>query len=94
MVTMVYKTLKTRAPGYLHSRLDTAPHPIRTRQSSTGGIRQDGSYRYRSNLKHDSMRYRGTLDYNRIPVDIRTSTSLPVFKGKLKQWINANVDLV
>ena len=93
-VTMVFKTLKTRTPSYLHGRLNTAPHPIRTRQSSTGGIRQDASYRYRSNLKYDSMKYRGTLDYNRVPVDIRTSTSLAVFKRKLKQWIKANIDLV
>ena len=34
------------------------------------------------------------LDYNRIPVDIRTSTSLAVFKRRLKQWIKANIEFV
>ena len=93
-VKMVFKTLKTESPCYLHDRLTPTPHPISTRQSTTGGIRQDESYRCRSTIKSDSMRYRGTMDYNRLPADIRTCSSLATFKRKLKQWVRVNVDLV
>ena len=91
---MVFKTLKTETPSYLHSRLNTTPHTIGTRQSTTGGIRQDESYRWRSSIKCNSMRYRATIDYNRIPVEIRTCESLVTFKNKLKQWVKENVDIV
>ena len=93
-VIMIYKTLRTESPCYLHSRLCTSPHPFRTRQSSMGNIRLDESYRCRSSLKSNSMRYRGTVDYNRIPVDIRSSPTLNTFKKKLRQWVKDNIDLV
>ena len=44
-VIMVYKTLKSGQPRYLHGRLNTIPHPFRTRQNSTGSIRQDETLR-------------------------------------------------
>ena len=47
-VTMVYKTLKSCTPTYLHNRLTTSTHTLGTRQSSTGQIRQDETYRFRS----------------------------------------------
>ena len=40
------------------------------------------------------MQYRGTVDYNRIPVDIRTFPTLATFKKKLRQWVKYNIDLV
>ena len=91
---MVFKTLKTATPSYLNGRLSTTPHSIGTRQSTTGGIRQEETYRWRSSTKCGSMRYRGTIDYNRIPVEIRTCTSLVTFKKKLKLWVKDNVDIV
>ena len=33
-VKMVFKTLKTESPRYLHDRLNPTPHSIRTRQST------------------------------------------------------------
>ena len=92
-VTMVYKTLRSRSPAYLHSRLSSAPHPFRTRQSSTGSIRQDETFRCKSNLPSDSMRYRGTAEYNRIPPDIRAIPTLATFKTKLRQWVKSNIGL-
>ena len=93
-VTMVYKTLKSGHPRYLHGKLNTIPHPFRTRQSLTGSIRQDESFRCNSSLKSESMRCRGAIEYNRIPADIRNSPSLETLKKKLRQWVKINVDLV
>ena len=67
---------------------------FRTRQSSTGRIRQDETFRCNISLKSDSMRYRGAKEYNRIPADIINSPSLETFKKKLRQWVKMNVDLV
>ena len=93
-VEMVYKTLRSGYPRYLYGRLNPSPHPFRTRQSSTGRIRQDETFRCNISLKSDSMRYRGAKEYNRIPADIINSPSLETFKKKLRQWVKMNVDLV
>ena len=91
-VTMIHKILKAGSPSYLYSRLSSV-HPYRTRQGSSGSIRQDESYRTSSSLPRNSFRYRGALDYNRIPANIRSTSSLPTFKVKLRQWVKQNVSL-
>ena len=93
-VIMVYKTLKSGQPRYLHGRLNTTPHPFRTRQSCTGSIRQDESFRCNISLKSDSMRCRGAMAYNRIPADIRNFPSIESFEEKVRKWVKLNVNLV
>ena len=91
-VTMVYKILKTGSPTFLYNRLSTV-HPFRTRQSSTGSIRQDETFRSKSSLPRDSFRYRGAHDYNRIPPSIRSIPNLTSFKIKLRQWVKQNIGM-
>ena len=92
-VIMIFKTLRTESPWYLHSKLSPAPHPFRARQSTMGNIRLDESHRCKSSLKSSSLRCRGAVDYNRIPVEIRASPTLATFKKKLRQWVKDNIDL-
>ena len=91
-VTMVYQTLKTGSPTYLNSRLST-DHPYRTRQFSSGSIRQDESFKCQSSLPSASLRYRGSIEYNRIPPDIRAAPNISTFKRKLRQWVKSNISL-
>jgi hypothetical protein len=35
----------------------------------------------------------GTLDYRRLPADVRAATSIEVFKYKLKKWVKSNISV-
>ena len=89
---MVHKTFQTRKPYYLHERL-SIEHSYRTRQETSGCIRQDQSFRYKSDIPRKSFRCRGASYYNSIPADIRTSMNMSTFKSKLKKWTRLNISL-
>ena len=67
--------------------------PYRTRQATTGAIRFSEEFFSRKALNHSSFRYRATVEYNRIPGRIRETSTMQVFKTKLKSWIKANIPL-
>ena len=58
-VTMIHKVMKTGTPTYMFNRL-SAVHSYRTRQSSTGSIRQDETFRTSSTLPRTSFRSRSS----------------------------------
>ena len=90
---LVHKTLLSSKPHYLHDRLSSDNnHMYRTRQHSTGGIRMDQTYRYKSDLPQKSFRYRGAHNYNTIPAVIRTTRNMATFKTKLKRWLKMNTN--
>ena len=88
---MVHKTVSSSKPYYMNSRL-SSDFSYRTRQHSTGSIRLDQTYRYKSELPKCSFRYRGAHDYNAIPPDIRSSRNMNTFKPKLKRWVKMNIN--
>ena len=89
-IIMVHKTIMTRKPVFISSRLST-DHSYRTRQDSSGCVRLDQTFRSRNDLPMKSFRYRGNHDYNSIPAELRSTASMEVFKKKLKMWIKMNV---
>ena len=89
---MVHKTVLARKPYYMHGRLNIE-HAYRTRQHTTGCIRFDQSYNYKSDLPRNSFRCRGTTYYNAIPADIRAAMTMSTFKSRLKKWVRKNVSI-
>ena len=87
---MVHKTLLTRKPYYLHSKLNME-YSYRTRQHTGGCVRQDNTFR--GDLPRNSFRCRGVNSYNSIPAGIRASLTMATFKSKLKKWIRTNISL-
>ena len=75
------------------SKKFSTDHPYRTRQAAGGGLRFGEDFDGKSDLSHTSFCYRGTVDYNRIPVYIRRAKTIQTFKFKLKQWISTNIPL-
>ena len=90
-ILMVHKVILSNRPMYISSRLET-DHYYRTRMSSSGGIRMDETYRYKTDLPRKSFRYRGAHEYNTIPAELRKIRSLNTFKNKLKSWIKSTID--
>ena len=91
-VIMIHKSMKTESPSYIYSRLSN-PDTFRTRQSTSGSIRQDETFNSKSSHPRTSFRYRVAHDYNLIPANIRAISNLTSFKVKLKQWIKRNISI-
>ena len=72
---------------YLHNKMNNT-HPYETRQATEGGIRFGEQFGVKSNLTRNGFCSSGTLDYNRLSVDVRSARSIEVFKYKLKKWVN------
>ena len=66
-------------------------HPYDTRQATEGGIKVGEQFDIKSSLSRNSFCYSGTLDYNRIPVEVRAAKTVAVFKYKLKKWVKTNI---
>ena len=84
------KIVKNRVPMYLHNKMNNT-HPYKTRQATEGGIRFGEQFGVKSGLSRNSFCSSGTLDYNRLPVDVRAARSIEVFKYKLKKWVKSNI---
>ena len=88
----VQKIVMSGKPDHLSKKFSN-DHPYRTRQAAGGGLRFGENFDGKSDLSHTSFCYRGTVDYNRIPVYIRRAKTMQTFKYKLKQWISTNIPL-
>ena len=47
----------------------------------------------KTTMTKSSFLYRAVLDYNIIPVDIRTTRIVPMFKKKLRRWVEINISV-
>ena len=90
MVLTTHKIVKNKSPMYLNNKMNTC-HPYKTRQATEGGIRFGENFDVKSNLSRNSFCYSGTMDYNRIPAEIRAAKTIIVFKYKLKNWVQSNI---
>ena len=48
---------------------------------------------FQTALGRNSFMVKALLIWNRVPMDIRMTTSLHSFTGKLKAWIRTNIDI-
>ena len=91
-ILQTHKVLKAKTPLYLSSKLVT-DHPYQTRQATGCGIHHTVDNSGQSSLAQKRFFGRAHNSYNIIPVEIRTTRSLPAFKKKLKVWTRANIPI-
>ena len=79
-VLNIYKIKSTKQPEYLYDRLN--------RENIRGNLVMD-----KTNLKlaRNGFIYRGSMNWNSLPCDIKTIKKLKLFKTKVKKWILENV---
>jgi hypothetical protein len=86
-VLTMRKILKSGRPIFLRNKL-SSDFPYPTRQATGGHVRQS-----QDSVAEGSFISRGTKAYNSIPENIKSTTSLPVFKKKLKTWTLTNIPI-
>ena len=86
-VLSTHKTLKSGKPVYTRQKL-SHDYPYQTRQATGGQVRHT-----LDSVADDSFISRGTKSYNSIPDSLRSTSSLPLFKKKLKTWTLANIPI-
>ena len=83
----MHKTLKSGKPVYTRQKL-TNDFPYQTWQATGGHVRHS-----LDSAAEGSFISRVTTAYNRIPESLRSTSSLPLFKKKLKNWSLANIPI-
>ena len=87
-VLLIFKVKQNQTPVYLHNMFSWS-YKYNTRQAEGGTIRLVGKPRL--DLNRNSFRWRAANQFNQLPDDIRTSSSLINFKLNAKKWIENNV---
>ena len=91
-VILAHKIATTSSPFYLAAKMCTT-HPRKTRQATSGCIRFGEQFSANQNPIQKSFCNRATNQYNSIPASIRTVKSMPLFKSRLKKWIETNIPI-
>ena len=91
-VILAQKIATTSSPFYLAAKMNTT-HPIETRQATSGCIRFGEQFSANQNPIQKSFCNRATHQYNSIPASIRTVKSMPLFKSRLRKWIETNIPI-
>ena len=86
-VLQVHRILVTKSPSPLYHSLISV-YPYNTRSAVAGNIRFGDNFR----SEQLSFRSRARLQYNQVPIEVRTG-SLDTVKKKLKHWIKLNVPI-
>ena len=89
-VTLIYKSIMTSYPKYIHSKL-TMEFPYNTRLSHSDSVRMGPAFRSRLELTERSFINRATVCYNQLPPDLRKVGKLETFKVTLKKWVQENI---
>ena len=91
-VILIHKTLQTRQPKYIYSRLATQ-FPYNTRLAQSDAVRMGPEYMSKLDLTEKSFINRATVSYNKTPSRVRKITAIQTFKVQLKQWIQENLKI-
>ena len=91
-VLQIYKTLLTTYPKYIHYKLSTQ-FPYNTRLAESDSVRMGPEFQCKLELTQKSFMNRATMSYNKLPPDLRKIPSLELFKNKLKEWVQENVQI-
>ena len=87
-MVLVYKALREKKPVALYKSFSKS-FSYRTRAAATGALVDN--YRTTKDITKDSFLIRATKVWNTLPPDVRVASSLTLFKGRLKKWIQSNV---
>ena len=83
----VQKTVLSASPIYLSEKLCQSNHDHYTWQI----VKFDDKFEGKTERSKKSFCYRGAIQYNMLPIEIRSSMSLQSYKRKIKWWIMRNV---
>ncbi len=90
----VYETFTGKAPDCFNNYIDSLPPPHATRstQSDSFDFRFDQLYYNQPNLQKtlSSIKIAGSALWNKLPKDIKSSSSLCCFKKRLRDWFCTN----
>ena len=93
-LVLVFKTLSQKYPVYLHKILTSDVPKYGTRFIAQCDLRMLRENRNATHaLSQHSFRWRASSQWNQLPVDIKTSESIALFKTKVKIWIKKNIPL-
>ena len=85
---LLYKILQSKSPRYLYSKPSNQVNlPYKMRSTANHRIRLGSDSHAGAGLARDSFKYRATRAWNNLPLDIRQSANINIFKIKLKKWI-------
>ena len=87
-LVLVFKTKQDMKPVYLYNKISTRFN-VDTRLAATNGIRE--VRKIKTKIGKQSFLPRTIDQWNNLPPDIRTITSLKKFKMKLKLWVKQNL---
>ena len=83
VATITHKLLYTGKPAYLSSRISSYVPERTLRSSNTGGLAVP---RTKTVIGARAFRVAAPTIWNQLPVNLRTTTSLQIFRGKLKTF--------
>ena len=88
----VKKIITTKQPEYLYRRLSKEEriHNYNLRPRGSEGCLE--LPKIKGNIAQKSFIYRGTREYNQLPIDMKMLPLKP-FKRQLKAWIKTNVPI-
>ena len=92
---LVFKILSTKSPHYLYTKLSTVSNfSYNTRSTADKDkIRLGIDSQAEAGLARSSFKYRASIQWNKLPQDIRQSETMKMFKPKLRKWVLENVPI-
>ena len=87
----VFKVVRTGQPTYMARRLGVG-HGGRVMER-IGRRQHNIRIEYNLSIARSGFMYRGAQLWNMVPIDIRTSTSISLFKKNIKTWIKRNISI-
>ena len=88
-VIQIYKTMQITYPKYLFNKL-SSDFPYNTRLAQSDSVRMGEAFKSKLELTERSFMNRATVNFNKIPTELRQTAKLDDFKKKLKAWVLEN----
>ena len=90
-ILLLFKAKKNKKPGYIFSKISQKFNKV-TRIATLGGIKD--FRRFESSLAQQSFLPRTVKLWNeKLPAEIRSETSINLFKKKLRAWVKKDVKI-
>ena len=86
---MIYKTLQISHPKHIYSKL-SSEFPYNTRLSQSDSVRMGSEFQCKLEITEKSFMNRATVDFNKLPAELKQTSKLETFKKKLKIWVLEN----
>ena len=86
-ILTVHNTVIKETPEYIYGKMCSSSNSYNTRQV----VKFDEKFEGKTERTKASFCYRGSILYNRLPMEIRATISIKSFKTKTKYWIKNNI---